>query len=661
MGEIDHVVVVMLENRSYDHLLGLLSDDPAYAGLRPGDARFGNPLDPTDPGSPRVAASDDATFDIGVDPPHSHASVMEQLGRRRRVRGHRWFGQPAMDGFVAAYTRKIAGAELGRPVVHWVRIAGTAALLLAGVALLLALRRAVPLLAGAAVVLAPVEGAVLWAYRRRRALPVRRFGPLFAGPVAAVAAAALISALLDGLAGYWQRFGVLAVLALAAAAAVLVQARARVRAVPPTDPALASNVMRCLRPERLPVLATLARSFTVCTRWHCSVPGATWPNRNFVHAGSSDGTVDIEVGFYRNATIFERLTEAGASWHIYRDGMAQVMVFERLLEEPHIRNWYEIGDFARHVAAGTLPHYSFIEPRHDGPLSNSQHPGNNDFDAPHGWRTDFERGERLIAAVYQALLANRAVFDRTMLVITYDEHGGFYDHVPPPTRFPAPAEALDGHPARSPLPRILGWFVEQPASRFRFRLLGPRVPALVVSPLAPARPDATLYDHTAIPATVRRLFAPGTRELSRREGRSSTLEHLCSLAEPRQDLPDLADLLLPRGDAEPAPGADPPRTDDFARQLRALAAQVQTKLTPAAGPPAPTPAPAPPGQAAAPPAPSSPAAHPGPLTAASRTGPAPAARTAPAASPYATADAASQLVSAAAEAARHDADPGPVH
>src|SRR6266545_2989008 len=586
MGEIDHVVVVMLENRSYDHLLGLLSDDPAYEGVRLGDPRFSNPLDPGDPASERIGVSDDAVFDIGVDPPHSHASVMEQLGRRRHTRGHRLSGEPAMDGFVAAYARKIAGHELGRPVVHWARIAAVAGLLLTGVVMVAALRWSAPLLVGLAAVLVAVEGGVLWAYRRRRALPVRAFGPLFAWPVVAVSGVVLVAAPLPAVMGYWQRVGVLGVPVLATVAAVLLRIRARLHAAPPTDPALARNVMRCLRPDRLPVLATLAREFAVCTRWHCSVPGATWPNRNFVHAGTSDGTVDIEVGFYRDATIFERLTEAGASWHIYRDGMAQVMVFENLLEEPHIRNWYEIGDFARHVAAGTLPRYSFIEPRHDGPRSNSQHPGNNDFDAPPGWRTDFQRGEQLIASIYQTLLANRAVFDRTMLVITYDEHGGFYDHVPPPTRFPAPRDTLGGRPAKSP------------ASRFRFRLLGPRVPAVVVSPLIPASPDPTLYDHTAIPATVRRLFAPGTAELSHREARSNTLEHLCSLAEPREDLPDLSSLLLPRPsdavgraaesaavlDGARAPSAAAPRDDDFARKLRALAPQVGRKLAPEAVP-----------------------------------------------------------------------------
>src|SRR5262249_41092700 len=136
------------------------------------------------------------------------------------------------------------------------------------------------------------------------------------------------------------------------------------------------------------------------------------------------------------------------------------------------------------------------------------------------------------------------------------------------------------------LPRIVGWFVEQPVSRFGFRVLGPRVPAVVVSPLVPPGRDDTLYDHTAIPATVRRLFAPGTAELSHREGTSATLEHLCRLAAPGQDLPDLAHLVQPgvagpRLTAAAAPATpSPPRDDDFVRQLHALANLVERKVTP---------------------------------------------------------------------------------
>jgi hypothetical protein len=127
---IEHVVVLMFENRSFDHLLGLLSDDPAFPGVRLGDDAFSNPVDPSDPAKGRVRVTDDATPGLALDPPHSHASAVEQLGLGRRG------SRPRMDGFISAYSRKIAGDEAGLPIVHWERLhaaAGGAAMLIAAV------------------------------------------------------------------------------------------------------------------------------------------------------------------------------------------------------------------------------------------------------------------------------------------------------------------------------------------------------------------------------------------------------------------------------------------------------------------------------------------------------------------------------------------------
>jgi phospholipase C len=301
-----------------------------------------------------------------------------------------------------------------------------------------------------------------------------------------------------------------------------------------------------------------------------------------VHAGTADDTVDNEIRLYRNDTVFERLAEAGHSWRVYRhpEGLAQVMAFDRLwATDEALANWHPMADFAAHVAADALATYSFIEPCHDGPHANSQHPGNNTGGRP---GSDFRRGEQLIASVYEALRAHPSVFAKTTLIITYDEHGGFYDHVPPPRDFPAP-QPLGAPPPRQLMRRFIGWFVEQPTSRFAFRLLGPRVPAVVVSPLVAPAVDPTLYDHTAVPATLRALFAPGSAPLSAREERSATLEHLWSLPTPRTDLPDLSDLV---GAPEPEPLAEEPRVerdDEFARQLRRLGELVRDELRPRPG------------------------------------------------------------------------------
>src|SRR5690349_10799701 len=113
---IEHVVVLMLENRSFDHMLGLL-DHPSdeFPRINVDSDDFSNPLDPTDVGSDRVRVSADGAAALTIEPPHSHASVMEQLDVR--------FGRPRMDGFVAAYRRRVLDPDRDRPVVHWFRLA----------------------------------------------------------------------------------------------------------------------------------------------------------------------------------------------------------------------------------------------------------------------------------------------------------------------------------------------------------------------------------------------------------------------------------------------------------------------------------------------------------------------------------------------------------
>lgn len=575
MADIDHVVVLMFENRSFDHLLGLLSDDPAFPGVRAGDPAFSNPVDPTDASKGRVSVSDDATPDLRFDPPHSHASVIEQLGLKP-------LGAPTMEGFVASYARKIAGREAGLPVIHFDRIfvvVGGVAVVVAGV---LALPWAGPLIAGAVGTLAVAYGAVTFAYMRRKALPVDSWTGPFVAPAVAVAGVSGLSALLGRSMGFGVRMlANLAVVGGAGALAVL-HKRKKVAKPPPVAKDQASQIMRCMKPmEQLPALATLATTFALCTRWHCSVPGATWPNRNFAHAGTSDGTVDIEIGFYTNPTIFNRLHEAGKSWRIYRDpeSLAQVMAFEWLSDEAQIGNWRRLDEFATDVKDGRLPAYSFIEPRHDGKLSNSQHPGNNDDNSgpSDGGLWDFQRGENLIIEIYEALRASPEVFDKTVLLITYDEHGGLYDHIPPPTDAVAPEPF--GRPARSWMPRLIGWFVEQPDSGFRFNVLGPRVPTVIVSPRIDQRWDDTCYDHAAIPRTVRKVFAPATAPLSAREAASPTFDGLVNRTTARTDLPDLSGFLRPdavtRATAAPA---RPPRQDEFTRQMAQLRVNVADKM-----------------------------------------------------------------------------------
>ena len=502
---IEHVVVLMLENRSFDHMLGFLDHPGAgFPRLRPGE--HPNRLNPADPASPATGVSMDGDHTIKVDPPHSHKSAMEQINLRMGRRAQ-------MDGFVAAYVRKASGHE-ERPVVHWWRLEAL--------------------------------GLVV---------------------------SALVSSGLARLLGWGKRTWLLVYVGLAGALSLgLVRAKRSIDDPKATE--VDADVMRCMAPGRIPVLATLAKEFAVCTAWHCSVPGETWPNRNFLHAATSDQTVDIEIGFYTSPTIFDTLEHHGSSWRVYHDGRAHLWAFRQLWLGERIARWGPIEDFEVHVAGGRLAAYSFIEPDHQGEDSSSQHPGNN---GPGSGGVDFVRAEELVAHIYDVLRRHPDVFEKTMFVITYDEHGGLFDHVPPPTGVAAPAPLSKRRLSLSR--RIVAFFIERRAVRFRFRMLGPRVPTVVVSPLIPSGTvDDRVYDHTSVVATLRRLFAPVARALTARDREAGTFEHLASLDQPRRgdDLPEVTPR--PRPQRLAPPEATPAHDDEFSRQLDALAERVRSEL-----------------------------------------------------------------------------------
>lgn len=336
------------------------------------------------------------------------------------------------------------------------------------------------------------------------------------------------------------------------------------------SPGHGALAMGCFTPDRLPVLATLARVFAVCDHWFCSVPGATWPNRNFCHAGTSGGQVNIVVQAYRDKTIFEQLSEANRDWSIYYGGFPpQSLAFTRLWR-PSDLNWLQrfkpIDRLYRAIENDRLPHYAFIEPDMVGKLSDSQHPGM-------GGEMDFRAGERLIWRIYSALRVHPEVAHKSLLVITYDEHGGFFDHVPPPQGDEWSVEPAYHSPDGS--------------YSFPFDLLGPRVPAVLVSPWIEAGTvDQTVYDHASIPATVRKLLHVDEPPLTNRDGMTNTFEKVLVNTTPREmpeleepfvdeaarhlmEEPDLrpslmailtsliwTELRLPRGEPRPGPEED---------------------------------------------------------------------------------------------------------
>jgi phospholipase C len=317
----------------------------------------------------------------------------------------------------------------------------------------------------------------------------------------------------------------------------------------PADPA---RIMACFDPGRLPVLTTLARRFALCDAWFSSVPGPTWPNRFFAHAATSRGYVNNgQFNTYDMETIFERLAAHGQTWRNYYHDFSQAWALRRLQTVESRRGFRSFGSFKSDAHKGTLPNYAFIEPKYFSFFgqANDQHP-------PH----DVRAGERLIAEVYEALRASPQ-WERTMLLVTYDEHGGTYDHVPPPAATPP-----DGY-----------------TSQFGFDRYGLRVPSIVVSPFVPPGPVHTLFDHSSIPATLAVLFGlPGF--LTARDAAANTFHGLASLPAARTDVPDLsrAARQLPARRARRVAPSPAPETklSDLQEDLVALARTLEKPTAP---------------------------------------------------------------------------------
>ncbi len=275
------------------------------------------------------------------------------------------------------------------------------------------------------------------------------------------------------------------------------------------DVEVGKKIMQCFDPGKIPALTTLAREFVLCDHWHASVPGPTWPNRFFVHAATSDGVCSDDARHsYQMKTIYDSLSENGFSWNVYYGDIPQSILLKH--EEDKLGHFKMFHTFFEDLENDTLAAYSFIEPRFIDFLkwkATDQHP-------PH----DVRLGEYLIAELYDTLRLS-PYWEKSLLVVLYDEHGGFYDHVPPPGEVPNP----DGKVSLDP--------------PFDFTRLGVRVPAILISPwVEKGRVDSTLYEHASIPATLRSLFNL-PEALTARDQAANTFEKNLSLSSPRSDTP----------------------------------------------------------------------------------------------------------------------------
>ncbi|NML32454.1 alkaline phosphatase family protein [Paraburkholderia antibiotica] len=230
----------------------------------------------------------------------------------------------------------------------------------------------------------------------------------------------------------------------------------------------------------LPALHTLGAQFTVCDQWFSSLPGPTWPNRFFALTGTSKGQVDMPSGldalsphWYTEQdqdTIFDRLNNAREkkTWKVYFYDFPASLLLKNQRRAENLANYHLFDTFFRDAAgsAAEFPNFVLIEPKYFGEAQNDDHPPHN-----------IMKAEKLIADTYNALRSNQALWESTLLVILYDEHGGFYDHVSPP----ANADAPDDH-----------------TTSFDFKRLGVRVPALLVSPWCEPGVCKEQFDHCSL-------------------------------------------------------------------------------------------------------------------------------------------------------------------
>ena len=294
-----------------------------------------------------------------------------------------------------------------------------------------------------------------------------------------------------------------------------------VRKPSPSDP------LRCCTTAQVPVLTELAKRFVLCDGWWSSMPGPTWPNRLFLHAASSGGLdhtpskKDIEwyavFGYgFQHGTIFDRLYELGLPWRIYQgDAVPLALALKGMTKYLREGHFADYADFAEDLQKGYEPVYTFIEPSYgawwgDFTCGTSQHP-----------LDDIARGEWLITCTYEAI-RNSPVWESSLLIVTWDEHGGFYAHAVPPGEAPAPGD-------------VPVW-PENNESGFTFTQYGVRVPAVVVSPLIPANMlDGRLYDHTSVLSTLAAIFK--IPSLTKRDELALNLTSLGTLSTPRTDAP----------------------------------------------------------------------------------------------------------------------------
>ncbi|KAG6403585.1 hypothetical protein SASPL_135811 [Salvia splendens] len=326
---------------------------------------------------------------------------------------------------------------------------------------------------------------------------------------------------------------------------------------------MAATVMSGFKPELVPVYTELANQFAVMDRWFASVPASTQPNRLYVHSATSHGASsnvrkDLIRGFPQK-TIFDSFDENDLDFGIYYQNIPATLFFKSLRKLKNIVKFHSYAlKFKLDAMLGRLPNYVVIEQRY---FDVSLFPANDDHPSH-----DVAEGQRFVKEVYETLRKSPQ-WEEMAILITYDEHGGFYDHVPTPVEGVPNPDGIIG-----PDPYY-----------FEFNRLGVRVPTLLISPWIekgsvihePSGPTLTSqYEHSSIAATVKRLFnLKNSNFLTKRDAWAGTFDKYFYMRDtPRGDcpekLPEVKMALRPRGAREDE------KLSEFQIELIQLASQL---------------------------------------------------------------------------------------
>ncbi len=254
--------------------------------------------------------------------------------------------------------------------------------------------------------------------------------------------------------------------------------------------------------EVLPFAYSLAGAFTLANRWFCSAPCMTFPNRRFLLAGTAYGNIATDVQSFTdppppNGTIFDRLDAHGISWRNYFTDLPYTAIIPSIIEK-YPTHLAPIAEFYSDCGAGKLPSVSFVDPEvgvlsYIGkqlaslPVLGSIVSGLDTLGGDEEEPQDMYYGESWAHKTVEAVLRSPA-WPRTLLIYSYDEHGGYYDHVPPPAAIPP-----DSIPPRLGPDDVPGGY----------DIYGPRVPAVIASPYSKANAVTdVVHDHTSVLATI---------------------------------------------------------------------------------------------------------------------------------------------------------------